>query len=66
MMGSTLHLACQTPPLCSRNLARAVHTICDDDGVVSLDGLVHDGFREVNGEEDGVHVSSERIEGRLE
>lgn len=41
-------------------------TICDHDTVLALNGFVGDCFREVDGEEDGVHLPPYRVEGSFE
>lgn len=42
------------------------HTVCDDDGIIALDGFVGHGAGEVDGEEDRVHLAAERVEGGFE
>lgn len=46
--------------------ADRLRTIGDDDGVFPLDGLVGDGLGQVDGEEDRVHLATDRIKGSLE
>jgi len=41
-------------------------TVCDHDAVLALNGFVCDSFREVDGEEDGVHLPSYGIERSFE
>lgn len=41
-------------------------TVCDDDRVVAFYGFIHDSFRKVDSEKDGVHLPAQRVEGRLE
>jgi hypothetical protein len=38
-------------------------TVGNDDGVISFNRLINYGFGKVNGQEDRVHLSAERIEG---
>lgn len=44
----------------------ARHTVRDDNGIITLDGLVSHGFSEVYSEQDRVHLAAKRIEGRLQ
>lgn len=40
-------------------------TIGNDDRVFPFDRLIGDGFGQVDGQKDRVHLSTERVEGRL-
>ena len=42
------------------------HTVRNNDTILALYSLVGDRFGEIDGEEDGVHLTSDRIEGGLE
>lgn len=43
-----------------------LRTVGDDDRIFPLDGLVGDGFGQVDGEEDRVHLAAGGIKGSLE
>lgn len=65
MIGSTLHPSCQ----CLEGhllLSYEEPTISYDDRVVAFNGFVRDGFGQVDGKEDRVHLSAERVEGSFE
>ena len=47
-------------------MSSSKHTVGNDDAILPLYRLVRDRFREIDGEEDGVHLTSDGIEGRLE
>lgn len=40
-----------------------MHTVCDDNAVLALNGFVCYGFRKVDGKEDGVHLTAYGVEG---
>lgn len=63
MTGSMLHVRSGRVSAAG---GRWVRTVGDYDGVVALNGFVCHGFREVDGEQDRVHLAAERIEGGLE
>jgi len=41
-------------------------TVCDHDAILALNGFVGDCFREVDGEQDGVHLPPYGVEGSFE
>lgn len=44
----------------------ARHTVRDDNGIITLDGLVGHRFGEVYSKQDRVHLAAQRVEGRLQ
>ena len=66
MIGSTLHVPVNAVPLESSVLAVRPRTISYNDRVVPLNGFIDNSPCQVDCEHDRVHLSAQRVEGRLE
>lgn len=59
MMGSKRRI-----PLAGLHIVvnRTVHTVCDNNTVLALNSFIRNGFGKVDGQEDGIHLPSNRVE----